>query len=59
MHRDGWIFRFSPVNGALGVFDGECIAQPSSPLTQEHLAQASRIAREAGEIYIEARNARH
>lgn len=34
------------------------IAQPS-PLAPEHLAQASRIAREAGDIYIEARNARH
>lgn len=36
----------------------ECIGQPS-PLKQEHLAQAARVAREAGDIYIEARNARH
>lgn len=57
MHRDGWAFKFLPVDGEPGAFDGECVAQPS-PLTQEHLAQASRIAREAGDIYIEARNAR-
>lgn len=57
-HRDGWIFKFSPVAGEIGAFDGECVAQPT-PLTQEHMAQAARIAREAGEIYIEARNARH
>jgi hypothetical protein len=57
-HRDGWAFRFSPVAGEPGAFDGQCIAQPE-PLTQEHLAQAQRIAREAGDIYIEARHARH
>lgn len=57
-HRDGWVFKFSPVDGEPGAFDGECVEQPS-PLTQEHLAQASRIAREAGDIYIDARNARH
>lgn len=54
-HRDGWVFKFSPVDGA---FDGKCIAQPS-PLTPEHLAKAHRIAKEAGDIFIEARNARH
>lgn len=60
-HRDGWVFKFSPVDGEPGAFDGECVVMPAppSPLTQEHLAQASRIAREAGDIYIEARNDRH
>ncbi len=57
-HRDGWVFKFSPVDGEPGAFDGECIGQPS-PLKQEHLAQAVRIAREAGEVYVKARSARH
>lgn len=57
-HRDGWVFKFSPVDDEPGAFDGECIEQPS-PLTSEHIAQASRVAREAGDIYIEASNARH
>jgi len=57
-HRDGWVFKFSPVDGEPGAFDGECIGQPS-PLKHEHLAQAARVAREAGDIFIEARNARH
>lgn len=57
-HRDGWVFKFSSVDGEPGVFDGECIEQPS-PLTPERLAQVARVAREAGDIYIEARNARH
>jgi len=57
-HRDGWVFRFFPVNGEPGIFDGKCIGQPT-PLTAAHVAQAARIAREAGDIYIEARNARH
>lgn len=57
-HRDGWAFKFSLVDGETGVFKGECVAQPS-PLNKAHMAQASRIAKEAGDIYIEARNARH
>lgn len=57
-HRDGWVFRFSPVADQVGAFDGQCVNQPS-PMTQEHMAKASRIAREAGDIYIEARNGRH
>ena len=57
-HRDGWIFRFTPVAGEPGAFDGACVGQPS-PLTQEHITQAARAAREAGDIYIEARNDRH
>lgn len=57
-HRDGWVFKFAPAAEQAGAFDGKCIAQPS-PLTPEHLAKAHRIASEAGDIYIEARNARH
>lgn len=58
MHRDGWTFKFSPAEGETGVFDGKCTDQPS-PLTPEHMANAARIASEAGYIYIEARNGRH
>lgn len=57
-HVDGWIFKFTPADGEPGAFDGECVGQPA-PLLPEHAAQAARIAREAGEIYIEARRARH
>ena len=57
-HSDGWVFKFSPVADQAGAFDWECIAQPS-PLTLEQIAKSNRIAREAGDIYIEARNARH
>lgn len=57
-HRDGWEFKFSPVEGETDAFDGKCTGQPS-PLTPERMEQAARIAREAGEIYIEARNGRH
>ena len=57
-HRDGWVFRFTPVDGEVGVFDGDCVGWPE-PLTAEHQAQAARIAREAGDAYVEARNARH
>lgn len=57
-HRDGWVFAFSPDAGEPGAFDGRCIGQPD-PLTEAHIAQAARIAREAGDIYIEAREARH
>lgn len=57
-HCDGWIFQFSPVADEAGAFDGKCIGQPS-PLTPDHLAKAARIAREAGDIYIEARHDRH
>lgn len=57
-HRDGWRFRFSPDAGEAGAFDGQCIAQPD-PLTPAHLREAARIAREAGEAYIEACRGRH
>lgn len=46
-HRDGWVFRFAPVAGEPCVFDGECIGKPA-PLTDAHIGQAARIAREAG-----------
>lgn len=57
-HRDGWTFRFEPVEGAPGVFDGECVAQPD-PFKPEHMHDAARIAREAGEIFVEARRCRN
>lgn len=57
-HRDGWVFKFSPAADQLGAFNGACLCQPS-PLTPLHIAAAARIAREAGEIYVEARQRRH
>ena len=57
-HRDGWVFEFSPAADTDGAFDGRCIGQPN-PMTEAHIAQAARIAREAGDAYIEARQARH
>lgn len=57
-HIDGWVFRFSPVDGEPGAFDGECVAQPN-PITEEHLAAAPRVAREAGEVYQESLRAKH
>lgn len=57
-HRDGWVFRFSPVAGEAGAYDGVCITNPE-PLTTEHMKIAARVAREAGDIWIEARDARH
>lgn len=57
-HRDGWVFQFSPAEDDAGAFDGRCIGHPS-PLTAEQMAGAARISREAGEIFIEARQGRH
>lgn len=56
-HCDGWQFAFAPVRGDPAAFDGRCIAQPS-PMTAEHMRVATRIAREAGDAYIEARRGR-
>ena len=53
-HPDGWVFRFSPVDGDPGAFDGECIGQPEK-FTAEMIASAARLAREAGEAFIAAR----
>lgn len=57
-HRDGWVFKFAPDEDDPSAFDGECVGQPA-PLTPEYIKQSARIAREAGDIYIEARNGRH
>lgn len=54
--REGWSFRFSQVDK--DTFDGRCEAYPE-PVTRKHLAQAARIAREAGDIYVQARRDRH
>lgn len=56
-HRDGWVFKFAPADDEPGAFEGKCIAQPT-PLTEEHTAHAARIAREAGDAYIAAKNAK-
>lgn len=57
-HRDGWQFRFVPAADDPGAFDGECIAQPE-PLTSTHVREAARIAREAGDVFLEALRGRH
>lgn len=57
-HRDGWVFQFKPAPGEAGAFDGQCVTQPD-PMTPEHMRRAARIAREAGDIYVESREARH
>jgi len=57
-HRDGWQFRFAPADDDPGAFDGECIAQPD-PLTAEQMRAAARIAREAGDAFMEARQCRN
>lgn len=56
-HPDGWVFRFSPVDGEPGTYDGECIGQPEN-LTPAQLDQVASIAQQAGTAFIEARNAR-
>lgn len=55
-HIEGWVFKFRPVEGEPGSFEGECISPPA-PLTQAHLANAPRVAKEAGDIYLAAYNA--
>jgi hypothetical protein len=57
-HCDGWVFKFCPDQGDAGAFNAECLEQPT-PLMAAHLSQAASVAREAGDIYIEARHARH
>lgn len=58
-HRDGFVFKFTPVDGEQGVFDGVCIKTPPPPHTKELMQRAPRLAREAGEIWNEARRERH
>lgn len=57
-HRNGWVFRFTQDSNDKSAWDGECIDTPQ-PLTMEHLRIAQRIAREAGDVYIEALQERH
>jgi hypothetical protein len=57
-HRDGWVFQFAPDSDEADAFDGDCIGRPD-PIMPEHLREAARIAREAGDIFIEARRGRH
>ena len=57
-HVDGWVFKFSPADDEPGAFDGECIGHPEK-LDTGHVKNAARIARESGEIFMEARAKRH
>jgi hypothetical protein len=55
-HADGWQFRFGEAD-ADGGMDGQCVKMPQAatyPMA-ELPRIASRIAREAGEIYVQAR----
>lgn len=54
-HRDGWVFQFAPAENEPGAYDGRCIAHPE--MTTAVIQQAARIAREAGDVYGEAREA--
>jgi hypothetical protein len=57
-HQDGWVFHFTLAEDDLGGWDGELIRQPE-PLLPEQVEGLARIAREAGEIFQEALDARH
>jgi hypothetical protein len=54
-HVDGWLFQFATEPDAGGPIDGKCVAHPSLfGYDLKKLPQtAARIAREAGEIYME------
>lgn len=58
VHREGWVFRFSPADDDPGAFIGQCISQPKH-LTPAQLNNAAGIAREAGDAFIRARRMRH
>lgn len=53
-HRDGWVFQFAAA-AEPGAYDGRCTAHPE--MTTAVIQQAARIAREASDIYGEAREA--
>lgn len=57
-HVDGWAFQFAPAEDDSSAFDGRIIRQPD-PLLPHHLQSAARIAREAGDAFVEARQRRH
>ena len=56
-HADGWVFEFDAASDADGGIDGRCTSHPSliGYDTRKLPQTAARIAREAGDIYIEAR----
>ena len=56
-HVDGWVFKFAPAEDDPSAFDGRVVRQPT-PLTPRHLKSAARVAREAGEAFVEARQRR-
>jgi hypothetical protein len=49
------------MNNGIRIENGKLIAQPTlpDPLPDDLAATASRIAREAGEVYVEALRKRH
>ncbi len=54
-HDDGWLFVFERIKDGSGAMEGRCIEAPA-PINEAdvlHMAQAGRIAREAGEIFAE------
>lgn len=55
-HSSGLIVKFSPVPGESGAFDGNIAGPLPAGLNPASLA---RLMREAGEAYIDARQARH
>lgn len=57
-HENGLVVKFAPVPGEPGAFDGELVGEIPASLPRNPTALA-RLAREAGEAYIAARNGRH
>lgn len=54
-HEDGWLFVFERIKDGSGAMEGHCIRAPA-PIDETdvpQMAQAGRIAREAGEIFAE------
>ena len=57
-HESGLVIKFAPVPGEPGAFDGQIVGAIPASLPHDPAALA-RLAREAGDAYIAARNARH
>jgi hypothetical protein len=60
-HQDGWVFAFALAKGDNAAWDGKLIAQPQlpDPLPPGFAKTAARIAKEAGDLYMEALHGRH
>lgn len=50
---DGWVFLFKEDADESGAFNGECIKHPER-LRPEEMHRAASIAREAGDVFLEA-----